>query len=174
MIAGNVFSVQFINGTDYDRRKTNSILTQKKKYPVETPCFRRFTDPARLFDRTIYSLWKAGMQVRRRSRSRPQILSIRQLSWTQARTGICTPEIRGSSKAISGQLPESKKNIRGDLQHQSRTLTTERNTVKNPDGYQSRYLYAQRYWYFGNLSGQYAPGFYCRGVQEKRFTGGDR
>ncbi len=162
MRAGNIFSVQFINGTDYDRRKTNSILTQKKNYPVETSCFRRFTDSARLFDRTIYSLWKAGMQVRRRSRSRPQILSIRQLSWTQAGTGLCTPEVRGSSKTISGQLQESKKNIRGDLQHQSRAFKTERNTVKNPDGYQSRYLYAQRYWYFRNLSGQYAPGFFCR------------
>ena len=174
MIADNVSSVQFINGTDYDRRKTNSILTQKKNYPVETPCFRRFTDPARLFDRTIYSLWKAGMQVRRRSRSRPQILSIRQLSWTQAGTGLCTPEVRGSSKAISGQLQKSKKNIRGDLQHQPRAFKTERNIVKDPDGYQSRYLYAQRYLYFRNLSGQYAPGFYCRGVQRKRFAGGDR
>ncbi len=133
MIAGNVFSVQFINGTDYDRRKTNSILMQKKNYPIETPCFRRFTDPARLFDRTIYSLWKAGMQVRRRSRSRPQILSIRQLSRTQAGTSLCTPEVRGSSKSISGQLQKNKKYIRGDLQHQSRAFKTERNTVKNPD-----------------------------------------
>ena len=173
MIADNVFSVQFINGTDYDRRKTNSILTQKKNYPVETPCFRRFTDPARLFDRTIYSLWKAGMQVRRRSRSRPQILSIRQLSWMQAGTGLCTPEVRGSSKAIFDQLQESKKYIRGDLQHQSRAFTTERNIVKDPDGYQSRYLYAQRYWYFRDLSGQYAPGFYCRSFQRKQFAGGD-
>ncbi len=174
MIAGNVFSVQFINGTDYDRRKTNSILMQKKNYPIETPCFRRFTDPARLFDRTIYSLWKTRMQVRRRSRSRPQILSIRQLSRTQAGTSLCTPEVRGSSKSISGQLQKNKKYIRGDLQHQSRAFTTERNIVKNPDEYQSRYLYAQRYWYFGNLSGQYAPGFYCRSFQRKRFAGGDR
>ena len=162
MIADIVLSVQFINGTDNDRRKIHTILTQKKNYPVETPCFRRFTDPARLFDRTIYSLWKAGMQVRRRSRSRPQILSIRQLSWTQAGTGICDTEVRGSSKAISGQLPEDKTNIRGDLQHQSRALTTERNIVKDLYEYHRRYLYTQGYWCFRDLSGQYAPGFYCR------------
>ena len=53
------------------------------------------------------------------------------ISWTQAGTGLCTPEVRGSSKTISGQLSEGETNIRRDLQHQSRAFKTERNIVKD-------------------------------------------
>jgi len=170
----DIDSVQFINGTDYDRREINSFIAQKTHYPGKAPCFYRFRNPAWLSDQTLHSLWQVRMQVRRGSWSRPQTLSICQLSRPQAGTGICDTEVRGSSKAISGQLPEDETNIRRDLQHQSRALTTERNIVKDLYEYHHRYLYTQGYWCFGDLSGQYATGFYCRGFQRNRFTGGDR
>ena len=170
----NVFSVQFNNCSDYAKRQINSLLAQKTHYPSQAPCCRRFTDPARLSDRTLHSLWQAGMQVCRGSRSRPQILSLCQLPWPQTGTGLCAPTLPGASKTISRQLPEGKTNPRGDLQHQPRALTSERKTVKDLYGYHFRYLYTHRYYSFKNHSCQFAPGFYCRSIQRNRFTGGDR
>jgi len=167
-------SEQFINCTDYGKREINNFIAQKTYYPGKASCCHRFTDTAWLFDRTLHSLWQAGMQVRRRSRSRPQVLYIRQLSWSQAGTGLCASKLPGASKAICGQLPKDKTNIGGDLKHQSRALTTERNIVKDLYEYHRRYLYIQGYWCFRDLGGQYVPDFYCRSVQRNRFTGGDR
>jgi len=169
-----LISEQFNNCTDYAKRQINSLLAKKTHHPSQAPCCRRFTDSARLSDRTLHSLWQAGMQVCRGSRSRPQILSLCQLPWPQTGTGLCTPTLPEASKTISCQLPKGKTNPRGDLQHQPRALTSERKTVKDLYGYHFRYLYTHRYYGFRNLSCQYAPGFYCRSVQRNRFTGGDR
>lgn len=174
MIKDDIKSVQLINCTEKFEQKIYNIFTQKKKNPFQTHFFHRFKDPARFSDQTLHSLWKAGMQMCRWTRPWPQILSLRQPTWPQARTRLCTSKIPGTSQAISGQLSENKAPPRRDLHHQSRALTTERKTVKAPDGYYFRPLNPYRYRDCRNFSCQYAPGLFSRSFRRALPEGGEQ
>ena len=169
-----VESVQLNNYTDEHSTENNGIPPKTTHSSCQKNRGDRFTDHAGLFDRTLHSLWEARLQVRRNSRAWPQILSVCQLSWTQARTGLCTAKVPEAGNPICSQLPEGKTNLRGDLQHQSRTLTAERKIVKDSDGYPRRSLDSHRYHCFSNLGSQYAPELHGRSVRTDRFMGGER
>ena len=167
-------SVQLYNYTDEYIPEDNSIPSKTSHSSCKTNRGDRFTNPARLFNRTLHSLWEARLQVRRNSRPWSQILSFGQLSRPQARAGLCTAKVPEAGNPICSQLPEGKTNLRGDLQHQSRTLTAERKIVKESDGYLRNSLDSHRYHCFSNLGSQYAPELHGRSVRTDRFMGGER
>lgn len=172
MLKGEVKSEQFNDCSDRFKGKAYSLSTQKAHYPCKTNCLYQFTDFERFADRTVSSLWKAWVQVRRGSRSRPQILSFRQLCWTKAGTGLCTSKASERSEAILKKLPKGKTNVRRDLQYQSRIFTTEKRVVKNRNVYLCRFLYTHRYQGHRSFSKQYAPSLLGRSSQRNTFLGG--
>ena len=174
MIRIGIISVQLYNYTDEHRKENDSIPSKTSHTSCQTNRGARFTHPAGLFDRTLYSMRKAGMQMRRYSRSRSKILSFGQLSRPQARAGLCSTEVPETGNRICSQLPESKTDLRGDLQHQSRALTTERKVVNLDDEYSRCSLDSHRYHCFGNPGSQYAPELHGRSFRRDRFMGGDR
>src|SRR5260370_2383814 len=69
-------------------------------------------DPAGLSYRAIQALWQAGMQVRRWSRTRAEVLSVRKLSWPPAANGLhptrCLPTNYDIYRKLSPPPPHSQ------------------------------------------------------------------
>src|ERR1700739_4336724 len=79
-------------------------------------------NPARLTDRALQTLWQARMQVRRRSRSWPQVLPFGEPSGLAAANGLCAAGVSPPDCRVHRQLPPSPRNLRSDLRDQSRTV----------------------------------------------------
>ena len=168
-----VESVQLYNYTDEHITEKNNLPSKTPNSSCQTNRGDRFADPARLFDRTLHSLWEARLQVRRNSRTWSQIFFIGQLSWSQTRTALCTAKVPETGESVCNQLPEGKTNLRGDLQHQSGALTTERKVVTLYDEYSRCSLDSHRYRCSSNLGSQYAPELHYRSVGHN-LMGGER
>lgn len=175
MIKSDIYSVQLYNCSDsYCDESFDILFTKKTKDPCQTVGFYSLRNLKGFSDQKIHTLWKARMQVRRWTRPWPQILSLSQPTWSQARTRLCTPKIPGTRKTVPGQLSESKAHTRRDLQHKSRALATERRTLKVPDGYSCRPLNSHRYRDCRNFSCQYAPGPLGRSFRRAFPEGGEQ
>src|SRR5438045_9506956 len=72
-------------------------------------------DPARLPYRALQALRQAGMQMRRRPRSRPQVLSVCQLPRLATANGLRSAGLSRSSGGASRQLSPGSRDVRGDL-----------------------------------------------------------
>jgi len=88
------------------------------------------SDSSRLAHRALQTMRQAGMQVCRRPRPWPQILSVRQLSGHAAANGLCAPGTLRSNSRVPGQLPPSPRNSRGDLRDQPRATASPRGALK--------------------------------------------
>ena len=166
-------SVQLFNYTDGRIPEDILIPTKTPHTSCQTNLGNRFSNPAGFFNRTLHSLWKARLQVCRNCRAWSQIFSVGQLSWPQTRAGVCPAKVPDPGEPICSQLSEGKTNLRGDLQHQSGTLTTERKVVTLYNEYSRCSLDSHRYHCVGNLGSQYAPQLHGRSVGH-RFMGGER
>jgi len=166
-------SVQLYNYTDGTIPEDILIPSKTSHDSCQTNRDDRFARPAGFFDRTLHSLWENRLQMRGNSRPWSQIFSVGQLSWPQTRAGVCTAKVPDTGESICSQLPEDKTNLRGDLQHRSGALTTERKVVTLYDEYSRCSLDSHRYPCVGNLGSQYAPQLYGRSVGH-RFMGGER
>jgi hypothetical protein len=144
-------SVQLFNFTDGCIPEDILIPTKTPRTSCQTNRGDRFSNPARFFNRTLHSLWKTRLQVRGNCRAWSQIFFIGQLSWPQTRAGLCTAKVPETGEPVCSQLPEGKTNLRGDLQHQSGTLTTERKVVTLYNEYSRCSLDSHRYHWVGNL-----------------------
>src|ERR1039457_3694932 len=60
---------------------------------------------ARLADRAIQALWQAGLQMCRRARSRPEVLSVRELSRPATADGLRATGKSGGHPHAGRQLP---------------------------------------------------------------------
>ena len=83
-------------------------------------------DPARLVDRALQTLWQARVQMRQRSRSWPQVLSVGELPGPAAANGLRPAGRLPTDHRFSGQLPASSRDLRGDQRDQSRTFAPAR------------------------------------------------
>src|SRR6516164_9414176 len=86
-------------------------------------------DPARVSHRALQTMRQAGMQVRRRSRSWPQVLFVGQLSRLAAANGLCAAGVSRSDGRVPGQLPSSPRDPRSDLRDQPRTAAAPRGAL---------------------------------------------
>jgi hypothetical protein len=85
---------------------------------------------ARLADRAIQALRQAGLQVRRGSRSRPEVLSVGELSRRATADGLrASGKSRGYARARR-QLPRGAHDARGSLRDQSRAFAAPRGALK--------------------------------------------
>src|SRR6266436_5077233 len=77
---------------------------------------------ARFPHRALQTLRQAGMQMRPRPRSRPQVLPLGQSLWTATANGLHPPGLLPPDLRISGALPPAASDRGRDLRHQSRTV----------------------------------------------------
>jgi hypothetical protein len=85
--------------------------------------------PARLADRALQTLWQARVQMRERSRSWSQVLSVGELPGTTPTNGLRTAGELRPDHRVPRQLPPSPRDLRGDLRHQPRTATPPRGAL---------------------------------------------
>src|SRR6266699_907007 len=79
------------------------------------------SDPARLADRALQTLWQARVQVRRRSRSWAQVLPFGELSGLAAADGLCAAGVSRSDCGVCRQPPPGPRDLGSDLRDQPRT-----------------------------------------------------
>ena len=77
--------------------------------------------PARLADRTLQALRQARVQVRRRSRPWPEVLSFGEPLRLAATDGLCAARISCPGCRIYCQLSPSPRNLGSDIRDQPRT-----------------------------------------------------
>ena len=88
-------------------------------------------DPPRLPHRALQTMWQTGMQVRRRPRSWPQVLSFGELPGLAAANGLRTTGVSRSDCGVGCQLPASSRDLGGDLRDQPRTSAPSRGALKS-------------------------------------------
>jgi len=86
--------------------------------------------PAWLSHRALQTLWQAGMQVCRWSRSWSQVLSFGELPGPAAADGLCATGTLRADLRVPGQLPASSRAFRTDLRDQPRTVTPPRGALE--------------------------------------------
>jgi hypothetical protein len=89
---------------------------------------------ARLSHRTTQTMWQARMQVCRRSRAWPKVLSVGKLSRTAAANGLCATGCLRSNSGVSCQLSPEPRDSGNDLRDQSRTSTPPRGALERHHG----------------------------------------
>jgi len=86
-------------------------------------------DPAGLPHRAIQALWQAGMQVRRRSRTRAEVLSVRELSWSTAANGLRATGCLRANCGVSRQLSPKPGDSGSNLRDQPRVVAPSRGAL---------------------------------------------
>jgi hypothetical protein len=87
-------------------------------------------DPAGIPHRAIQALWQAGMQVRRRSRTRAEVLSVRKLSWPAAANGLRATGCLRANSGVCRQLSPEPGDSGNDLRDQPRTSAPPRGALE--------------------------------------------
>ena len=131
--------------------------------------------PARLPHRAIQTMRQAGMQVRRRAWTRPQVLSVGELPGPAAANGL---RAAGSLRANSGvphQLSPKPRDSGDDLRDQPRTAAPSRGALERPHKRVTRYRPRPDRCGIGRrASGQYARRLARRHPREFVHCGGRR
>src|ERR687897_1533611 len=97
-------SDQLYTWSDDDSRPTHRCTAEaSQRSPAPTAPAK--SDPPRLPDRALQTMWQAGMQMRRRSRPWPQVLSFNQLPRLAAANGLRAPGVIRDHGGVPGQLP---------------------------------------------------------------------
>ena len=95
--------------------------------------------------RALQALRQAGLQMRSRPRSWPQVLSLPQSLSTAAANGLHPPGLLPPDLRISGQLSATPAALGRDLRHQSRAVISARCILRNRhEPYPSRNLASLR------------------------------
>jgi hypothetical protein len=87
-------------------------------------------DPARLAHRTLQTVWQAGMQVRRRSRTWAEVLSVGKLSRPAAANGLRATGCLRANSGVSRQLSPEPGDSGNDLRDQPRTSAPPRGALE--------------------------------------------
>src|SRR6516162_1233335 len=131
MCLPEVRSDQLYKWSDENRKRT---CYQPEKAPrcAFAPATAAQGSPARLADRAVQALRQARVQVRRRSRPWPQVLSFGEPLRLAATDGLCAPGISRPGCRIYRQLSPSPRNLGSDLRDQPRTPAPPRGALKGP------------------------------------------
>lgn len=128
---------------------------------------------ARFAHRALQTLWQAGMQVRPRSRSWPQVLPFGQSLWSATANGLHPSELSKPGQRVSRQLPSSTRDLGRGLRHQSRTAMPPRGALSHShDPCSGLALLSLRSQTRRPAPGQYALRLARRRTQRRSHRGG--
>src|SRR5215831_12982499 len=87
--------------------------------------------PARLPHRALQTMWQAGLQMRSRPWSWPEVLPFGESLPATAANGLHSPGLLPTDHRISGQLSAASSDFGRDLRYQSRTVIASRGGLRN-------------------------------------------
>jgi hypothetical protein len=154
-------SEHLYKGTDYYERAINIIFkTQTKKTYKKTSGFSAYFE--RLPAGTVQALWETWMQVCKRQRARPKILSDYQSIWQKSTGGLCRSIIKREGCRIYIQLSSGTRDTGRDLSDQSGASSPQREvlgTIYEYPGYLRRRMF------------RHPPGCYISCQYDSEFFG---
>ena len=156
-------SDQLSTWSDINARQTNCRVAKTPPSSL-TPTSSTPGHSARFPHRALQTLWQAGMQMRRRSRPWPQVLSFGELPGLAAANGLCAARVLRTDYRVPCQLPSSPRDLRGDLRDQSRASAAPRGALRSSDGRDT--LFAHRS--IRNGIRRRAPGQHARSLARRR------
>ena len=144
--------------------QTDFVRLAKAKAAAVTPVAATRSSAARFTHRALQAVWQAGMQMRPRSRSRPQVLPLHKLPGTAPTNGLCAPGFSAAGHRSSRPLPSLSRVGGGDLRDQWRAPAPARVLVRE-DHAQPEFipLHSVRY-----AHGCPPPRQYARRLAEER------
>ena len=119
----------------WSARHEDKVHLRLKKAPPGPPAQTSLSDscPPRLSYQTLQALWQAGLQMRKGSRSRSQVLLVCKLSPYAPANGLRTARVLRPNQDVSCELSARSRGLGGDLRDQSRTVAPARGALRNPD-----------------------------------------
>src|SRR5882724_11610374 len=115
-----VESDQLYTWSDTNEEKRARCRLEKTPSSPRAPVAPTQGDLTRLADRALQTLWQARMQMRRRPRPWPQVLSFSELSGLASANGLCAARFSRSDCRVRCQLSPSPRDFGGDLRDQPR------------------------------------------------------
>lgn len=112
----------------YTKRTRCSIAKTPQRPGTSTPPAQ--IDSARLPDRAIQTMWQAWMQMRRRCRTWPQVLSVGQLSGPATANGLRAAGRLRADSGVYRQLSPESRDSGDDLRDQPRIAAPSRGALK--------------------------------------------
>jgi hypothetical protein len=108
-----------------------------RRFASTSPTASTPVTPARPFvagfpHRALQTLRQAGMQMRPRPRSWPQVLPLSQSLWPTTANGLHPPGLSKPGQRVSRQLSSSPRDLGRRLRHQSRTAMPPRGALSHP------------------------------------------
>jgi len=132
MNLSRIGSDQFYTWSDRNAEQAHCRLAKTPPCPP-APTAPAPSHPSRLPHRALQTLWQAGMQMRRRSRSWPQVLSVGELSGPATANGLRAAGVLRADGRVPRQLPPSPRDLGGDLRDQPRIVAPPRGALKGRD-----------------------------------------
>src|SRR5882672_11903914 len=117
---------------DWSARSIKQDIVGIAQAPTELAARAAATgcDLARLADRALQALWQARLQMRRGSRSRPEVLPVSELSRRAAADGLRAAGRYCRHPSAGRQLPSGALGAGGGLRDQPRVITAPRGAVR--------------------------------------------
>src|SRR5713101_6110730 len=115
-----VESDQLYTWSDINEEKRACYRLEKTPSSPRAPTTPTQGDPAWLADRALQTLWQARVQMRRRPRPWPQVLSVGEPPGLASANGLCAAGISRSDRRVRRQLSPRPRDLRGDLRDQPR------------------------------------------------------
>jgi hypothetical protein len=132
MIIRRLLSDQLYNWSDIYDETVVSHIAKTAECPDPGPAAPG-TPPARIVDRTLQTLRKAGLSLRQRTRARPQVLPVGQPDGRPARDGLRASRSPRTGRGGTGEPPARPADTERDLPDQPRTASSSRTPVGNTD-----------------------------------------
>ena len=123
-------SDQLLTWSD-ENRETDHRRLAKAPPSAPAPIAPAQSGPSRFPHRALQTLWQARLQVRRRPRSWPQVLSVGELSRPAPANGLCPARVLRAGERVAGQLPPRPPDPGGDLRDQPRAPTPSREALRD-------------------------------------------
>lgn len=125
-----LLSDQLYIWSDQDERGTR-FRTQTTPQALAAQTASPGVGPARLAHRAIQALWQARLQVRAGSRTRPQVLPVRELPGPSASNGLRSAGRLRRDPRARRQLSSHSRDPRRDLRDQPRTAAPSRGALRD-------------------------------------------
>jgi hypothetical protein len=132
MIVRMLLSDQLYNWSDNYDETALSRVAKTAECPDPGPAAPG-TPPARIVDRALQTLRKAGLSVRQRTRPRPQVLPVGQPDGRPARDGLRASRAPRTGRGRSGEPPARPADTQRDLPDKPRIASSSRTPVGNRD-----------------------------------------
>lgn len=129
MSSQRLLSDQLYMWSDRHDRRTHFRPQTTTQTPAAQTASPRVS-PARLARRALQALWQIRLQVRRRSRTRAQVLPVRELPGEISPNGLRPPGRLCPSQRACSQLSSSPRDPRTDLRDQPRIAAPSRGALR--------------------------------------------